>query len=610
MRRRRDRLWLLKLLGTACAKGEQKSPARKAFGTMPSASLSVGPIHLFVALGLVAFPPTAHGLTFSPTRRALVRDAVAASGLIAAAGRVAPSHAASVGIAASSPSFESLVQQQQGVAAQLTPEAAQARTRVVDPFAGARDVDPSRSRRFADELAPVSAEERRAAQARAVQDIYSTENKARPKALVSKDAAAPSGAVNNELSDEFTLEFDGGRPLGLKLKDLRVGFETGTREGTSRVLVADVAEGGQAAASKRVAIDNIVVAVDGVNVETASAKDVQARLARAKAEGRAVSVTFKDSFLFNARLSEGDPAAMADARAPIVTKVAPGSATQAEQVLAIRRLEIPERCTRNAAAGDLCVTSGSNWRPLGEPWLARAAWRVPLSPSLLARAARGRTIDPLLPPYPLSLALSHDRAYPLLSSLSTPLCSQGGDPLHRTVGGWDGLRRDGVGGALLRRLAAVCARPAAQWTVPSVVGHRPSWHVRGRPPLSPSIATPASPLAIHSHPAAAPSRHPSPPPPHPLAIHRHPSRTSHYPLPPLPHPLAILSPSNPTPLAPSVRLQDAARRRPSVHLPPRPFAGASASGGCSTYRPYSGLGPRGCPDAASLQTRVCSMMWS
>ena len=44
------------------------------------------------------------------------------------------------------------------------------------------------------------------------------------------------------------MDFDPSKPLGLTLKDLRVGFTYATTEGTSRVLVADVLDGGQAAA--------------------------------------------------------------------------------------------------------------------------------------------------------------------------------------------------------------------------------------------------------------------------------------------------------------------------------------------------------------------------
>jgi hypothetical protein len=226
------------------------------------------------------------------------------------------------------------------------------RDALADPFAAARQDDPNRARRFVDELPPMTAAERRKAQQKAAEEIWSLENKARPDARVSKQAAAPSIGGFTSLDDEFTLEFDSSKPIGLKLKDLRVGFELGTTAGTSRVLVSDVTPGGQAASAGRIEIDMIVVAVDGVNVEKASAKDVSVLLARAKAESLPVKVTFKDALAFNEKLASR-PSPTEDAMAPVSTKIAPGGGGQAEQVLTIQRLEVAERCTRNANAGDL-----------------------------------------------------------------------------------------------------------------------------------------------------------------------------------------------------------------------------------------------------------------
>lgn len=244
------------------------------------------------------------------------------------------------GLTASAPSFEAFV-------------AAQQQQQLTDPYAAVREQDPNRGLRFADEAPPLSAGERRRKQQAAVESIYSTENRARPAPLVSSQGAAPSvGPLL--LSDEYSLEFDSSRPLGLELKDLRVGFEYGTREGTSRVLVADVVAGGQAASTGKVQIDDIVVAVDGVNVERESAKEVSARLVRAKAEGRPVQVTLKDALAFNERLNDL-PKDREEAMAPIATRVAPGGGPlgEPEQVLSIRRLEVQSRCTRNAQSGDL-----------------------------------------------------------------------------------------------------------------------------------------------------------------------------------------------------------------------------------------------------------------
>lgn len=225
--------------------------------------------------------------------------------------------------------------------------AQQRQQQLIDPFAAVREQNPERSRSFVDELPPMDATERRAKQRAAAEQIFSGENKARPEALVSPTAQAPApvGASGANLQDEITLEFDATKPLGLKLKDLRVGFETGMTEGTSRVLVQDVLQGGQAAVSGQVSIDNIVVAVDGVNVERDSAKDVQAKLARAKASGQSIiRVTFKDPLAFNERLNAPSMSASAtkEAAEPISTKVAPATSNQAEQILSIRRIEIPE----------------------------------------------------------------------------------------------------------------------------------------------------------------------------------------------------------------------------------------------------------------------------
>ena len=234
------------------------------------------------------------------------------------------------------------------------PDVERERARLADPFAAAREQNPTRSQQFVDELPPLDPAERQARQRAAAEQIFRGENTARPEAKVSKQAAAPAAVDAPRLDDEFTLEFDPSAPVGVKLKDLRVGCEYGTTGGTSRVLVSDVLPGGQAAASGRVEIDNIVVAVDGVNVEKERAQDVQARLARAKAEGRPIKVTFKDALAFNEKLSTVAGGGK-DRRAlePISTKVAPGSESEAEQVLSIRRLEVPDRCTRVAQSGDL-----------------------------------------------------------------------------------------------------------------------------------------------------------------------------------------------------------------------------------------------------------------
>ena len=213
-------------------------------------------------------------------------------------------------------------------------------------------MQPSRAP-YADELAAPTAEQRKQRAANAAK--ASREVRAAPQ--VSKEAveaAAPTAAV----SDEFDIEFEAGQALGIELKDLRIGFEYGTTEGTSRVLVSGIVPGGQAAKSGRIAVDNIVVAVDGVNVERENARQIQRRLAAASAEGRAARVTFKDAFSFNARLKAKPAGAEASGQVlpsegQVSTTIAPATETKEAQVLGVRRINVPSDCRRNADNGDL-----------------------------------------------------------------------------------------------------------------------------------------------------------------------------------------------------------------------------------------------------------------
>lgn len=232
--------------------------------------------------------------------------------------------------------------------AQQQAELAEARRQqLVDPYSEIR----SQRAIYADELPPLSPDERR------VRAQAAAKAAANPRDAAKVSGSAPMPAASSgrtSQSDEYTVDFDPSRPIGLKLKDLRVGFEYGTTEGTSRVLVQDVTPGGQADASGKVAIDNIVVAVDGVNVERESAKQVTARLAKAKADGRErTSVTFKDALAFNERLRASPEVAGEDRKAPVRTTIAPASGEQEAQVLGVRRIEESEGCRRKASDGDL-----------------------------------------------------------------------------------------------------------------------------------------------------------------------------------------------------------------------------------------------------------------
>jgi FK506-binding protein 2 len=214
-----------------------------------------------------------------------------------------------------------------------------------DPYAETRAADPSRGSRFADEL-PSLPQEERVKRAEAAKRAAQNPRAAPQVSKSATDGYAPTATA----TDEFTVDFDPQQgPLGLKLKDLRVGTEYGTTGGTSRVLVMDVTLGGQAANSGKVSIDDIVVAVDGVNVETESAKQISARLADAKSSGRSlVSVTFKDALVFNARLNTP-----ASGEEVVATKVAPATETSEAQVLAVKRISVPDGCRRTASEGDL-----------------------------------------------------------------------------------------------------------------------------------------------------------------------------------------------------------------------------------------------------------------
>ena len=208
-----------------------------------------------------------------------------------------------------------------------------------DPYSGTRDQGRVP---FADEFAPLSADERRSRAEFAAK--ASRETRVAPK--VSK-LSGPAYGGRAKATDEFTLEFDPDQPAGLQLKDLRVGFEYGTTEGTSRVLVLGVTPGGQAEtlSKGKIAKDAIVVAVDGENVERETAQQVQRRLAKARADGRPARVTFKNPLTFNEKLRESAE--------PVATTIAPATPTSEAQVLGVKKITVPGDCTRRAANGDL-----------------------------------------------------------------------------------------------------------------------------------------------------------------------------------------------------------------------------------------------------------------
>jgi len=149
-------------------------------------------------------------------------------------------------------------------------------------------------------------------------------------------------------TDEFDIQLSADSPLGLRLRDLKIGTSLAERGGSSRVVIADVASGGQADALGSVEIDQILVAVNGQNVERESAQTVQAILK--KLSGK-VQLTLKDALRFNEMLEDPLPRGIE----VLVTSTAltPSNADEPAQVLSVTRRDVPVPCSRPASDGDL-----------------------------------------------------------------------------------------------------------------------------------------------------------------------------------------------------------------------------------------------------------------
>ena len=183
-------------------------------------------------------------------------------------------------------------------------------------------------------------------------------------------ARRASGTVR--ATDEFEVSFTPGGTLGLTLRDLRVATNadaTVNREGTSRVVVADVDPGGAAAAEGRISIDDIVVAVNGENVELENVEAVRSKISAAQARG--VTLTLKDGTAFNAALVDppgraelevstaltpsrpGSPAEVRSARRRNSHHATTTSGPPPRQVFRVRRSQVARECKRRAEVGDI-----------------------------------------------------------------------------------------------------------------------------------------------------------------------------------------------------------------------------------------------------------------
>lgn len=150
-------------------------------------------------------------------------------------------------------------------------------------------------------------------------------------------------------SDEFDVSFEPGAPLGLTLKDLSVGTTPG-QPGSNRVVVADIIPGKQAEAARNIQIDQLLVAVNGVNVERERAEQVSKRLVGLLGLAEPFTLTFKDPYSFLYALQ--DPFKGSELSAS--TALTPSTENAASQVLGVRRFQEEDaRCRRTAADGDL-----------------------------------------------------------------------------------------------------------------------------------------------------------------------------------------------------------------------------------------------------------------
>ena len=213
--------------GRPCFHPGTKRRHKSAIAGNPSDGAGTPPHMLLlhaVVTGLVTGP--SRGSTSSPATGQSRRQLLSSGAL------------AFVSLATSRPcvadGFGDFAQQQQTEArsAQAARAAAE-RQKLQDPFAAARA--QGREGVYADELPPLSAAERTERAERVKQ--LAAETRPAPK-VDTVQTGLPVGRSNVERglaapdarpvvpTDEYTLEFDCGQPLGLTLRDLRVALET------------------------------------------------------------------------------------------------------------------------------------------------------------------------------------------------------------------------------------------------------------------------------------------------------------------------------------------------------------------------------------------------
>jgi hypothetical protein len=136
-----------------------------------------------------------------------------------------------------------------------------------------------------------------------------------------------------------------------------------------RVAVKRIVPGGAAAAANVVAVNDILVSVNGKTLETSTAAQVVATISKAP---RPLTLVFRRPGAFRALLEPPETVSAASALLgdgnsqdettaieenavgdTVRTQLAPAAGSQSAQVASVTRTEVPELCTRGVKKGDL-----------------------------------------------------------------------------------------------------------------------------------------------------------------------------------------------------------------------------------------------------------------